>query len=111
MPFAIKRFSWLSWSGYTALKAQSLVFTQKSKHGPAFPQILGLRSWQRFRCRWLLEQFFPFPLQAFNDRVVNFQADLRNKNDQTCIFIRLSAVHSQGKSNIFSVRFFDLNFH
>ena len=30
MPFAIKRFSWLSWSGYTDLKAQSLVFTQKS---------------------------------------------------------------------------------
>lgn len=35
--------------------------------------------WQRVRCRWLLDLFFPFPLRAFDDRVVNFQTDLRKE--------------------------------
>ena len=114
MPFAIKRFSWLSWSGYTDLKAQSLVFTQKSndKFDKTWTSLtcISPNPWIEIMATFSLPvaswAIFSFPLQAFNDRVVNFQADLRNKNDQTCIFIRLSAVHSQGKSNIFSVRFF-----
>ena len=52
----------------------------------------------------LLDTFCPFPLQAFDDRVVNFQADLRRKRPNSCSFIRSSAVHSQGKSNKLSVR-------